>query len=63
MKRVAWSWFCCKLLQYWQKALVLAIDLTDMRQSILCVNIEKDVFLIFIEIEFLKAWQTNFLLF
>jgi len=63
MKRVAWSWFCCKLLQYWQKALVLAIDLTDMRQSILCVNIEKDVFLIFIEMEFLKAWQTSFILF
>jgi hypothetical protein len=35
---------------------VLAIYLTDMRQSILCVNIEKDVFLIFIEMEFLKAW-------
>jgi len=56
MKRVAWSWFCCKLLQYWQKALVLAIDLTDMRQSILCANIEKDVFKIFSEMEFLKAW-------
>jgi hypothetical protein len=46
MKRGAWSWFCCKLRQVWQKALLLVIDLTDLVDSFYAFRISKNTTMI-----------------